>query len=60
MIVHSKFKDYEVIIQNDLMFLNNICSLENTEYVIDKNVYNIYKKYFETIPENRLIVIEAG
>ena len=59
MIIHSKFKDYEVTIHKDLMFLNSICSIENTEYVIDENVYNIYKKYFKTIPENRLIVIEA-
>lgn len=60
MIIHSKFKDYELVLNNDLSFLNDILSAPaNTEYVIDNKVYELYKDYFERIPESRLFLIEA-
>ncbi|HPE38091.1 MAG TPA: 3-dehydroquinate synthase [Bacillota bacterium] len=59
MIIHSLFKDYEVSIEKDIHFLNDLCSKSNAEYVIDKNIYEIYKDRFIAIPEDRLIVLEA-
>ncbi len=59
MIIHSRFKDYNVEIVEDLSFLNKLLAVENSEFVIDSNVYNLYKDYFNGISQDRLIVIEA-
>ena len=59
MIIHSRFKDYNVEIVEDLSFLNKLLAVENSEFVIDSNVYNLYKDYFNGNSQDRLIVIEA-
>lgn len=59
MIIHSRFKDYEVTIHDNLQFLYNLSKGDNTEYVIDENVYKLYEKYFTEIPTDRLILIKA-
>ena len=59
MIIKSKFKNYEVAIEENLFFLSSLIKLENTQYVIDKNVFDLYSDYFQEIPKNRLMIIEA-
>lgn len=59
MIIHSKFKDYEVILEENLDFIEEFKKCENTQYVIDKKVYTLYKEYFDWINMDRLILIEA-
>ncbi|MCD7746088.1 MAG: hypothetical protein LUI13_12550 [Lachnospiraceae bacterium] len=59
MIIHSKFKDYEVKIEQNLDFLEVLSQEENTEFVIDQKVYDLYQEHFQAIPANRLILIEA-
>lgn len=59
MIIKSKFKDYKISIEDTLDFLSPLTKQENTQYVIDKNVFELYSDYFQGIPENRLIVLEA-
>lgn len=59
MIIHSKFKEYEVHIENNLTFIHTLCLAENTYYVIDKNVYELYCALFKEIPSDRLTIIEA-
>ena len=59
MIIHSRFKEYSVEIVNDFGFLEKIMLLENSEFVIDKNVYTLYHDLFANIPSDRLIIIEA-
>lgn len=59
MIIHSTFKDYEVSIKNDLNFLQSLISMENTQFVIDKNVYGLYHSDLAAIPAERLMIIEA-
>jgi len=54
----------EVILRNDysfknLGFIDKLIALENSEFVIDKNVYQLYKEHFNEIPSGRLIIIEA-
>ena len=60
MIIHSRSKDYNVEIVDDLGFLERLTATENTEFVIDKNVYGLYRAHFENIPSDRLIIIEAA
>lgn len=59
MIIKSRFKDYEVVIEENLNFLPSLTKLDNTQYVIDKNVFNLYSSYFQQIPKNRLMIIDA-
>lgn len=59
MIIHSKFKDYDVHIKDSLDFLYDLVETQNSEFVIDQNVYSLYKEYFTKIPEARLYVLEA-
>ncbi len=59
MIIHSRLKDYEIITEDKLEFLSEL-SIENVQFVMDKNVYSLYKQYFRNIPGNRLVLIEAA
>lgn len=59
MIIHSKFKDYEVHIEDNYNFVNTLTKMENKQFVIDQNVYNLYQDLFASIPSEQVIVIEA-
>lgn len=59
MIIHSKFKDYEVHMESDLDFLRELTKTPNAEFVIDEKVYRLYREYFEGIPGTRLFLVEA-
>ncbi len=59
MIIHSKFKDYEVHLENDFAFLESLLSTENTELVIDQKVFDLYPALFAQFPKERLMLIEA-
>ena len=59
MLIHSKFKEYEVRMQSDLTFLRELVKTPNAEFVIDEKVYGLYKSYFTGIPEERLFLVEA-
>lgn len=59
MIIKSKFKEYVVRFESDLSFLQALSKDDNTEYVIDKKVYELYADFFNKIPKARLILIEA-
>lgn len=60
MIIHSKLKDYNVIIEDNLGFLKKINLSDNAQFVIDHKVYELYQEYFSEIPEERLYLIEAN
>ena len=59
MIIHSKFKDYEVHLENDFTFLESLLSTENTELVIDQKLFDLYPALFAKFPKERLMLIEA-
>ena len=56
--IQSRFK-YEVIFEDNKVFLKDLVSKPNSEIVVDKNVYELYKDCFEEIPSERLFVVEA-
>lgn len=43
MIIHSRFKDYKVNIENNFDFLQEILNTSNAEFVVDTNVYKLYE-----------------
>ncbi len=59
LIIHSTFKDYSVNIVNDTAFIDELCDHTNTQFVIDKNVFELYSSLWTKIPADRLSVIEA-
>lgn len=59
MIIQSRLKNYTVNIEDDLSFIKTLLCKENTEFVIDRNVYEIYKSHFLSIPQERLYLIDA-
>lgn len=52
MMIHSKIKDYHVHIEEDFSFLSQIEKDENTQFVIDRKVYDLYKEYFAEFEKN--------
>lgn len=59
MMIHSKIKDYHVHIEEDFSFLSQIEKDENTQFVIDRKVYDLYKEYFAEFEKKQLILIDA-
>ncbi len=59
MIVKSALRNYEVVFENDFGFIENFVNIQNAFFVIDKNLYDLYKKVFNDIPQDKLFIIEA-
>lgn len=57
--IKSNLKTYEVFMEPTKAFMEKLIETENAEFVIDKNVYEIYSDLFRNISSQRLIVIEA-
>ncbi|MGN0620340.1 MAG: AroB-related putative sugar phosphate phospholyase (cyclizing) [Porcipelethomonas sp.] len=58
--IQSGLKDYDVIFEDGFDFIQKLSSVCNAQYVIDKNVYSLYKELFGNIPGERLLLIEAS
>ena len=52
MIIHSKFKDYEVHLENSFECLKSLLTADNTELVVDQKVYHLYPSLFEASQKN--------
>lgn len=59
MIIKSALKNYEVVFESDFDFVNNLLCIPNAFFVIDKNLYDLYKNIFNGIPANKIFIIEA-
>lgn len=57
--IKSYSKEYEVIMEQDTDFLKGLPSDKNTYYVIDRNVYELYKECFLHLPKERLHLLDA-
>lgn len=60
MTIHSKFKDYSVVFQPELFFLREYFEKEETYFVIDENVYQLYKDtMFLGLRKEKYILLDA-
>lgn len=59
MILKSNIHDYMVSFKKDFGFLEDFYKLDKKVFVIDKNVYNLYKKYFKKINKDELYIFNA-
>lgn len=57
--IKSVFKNYQVHLEENFDFINKLNKIENSIYVIDKNVYELYKQYFNDIALDKLYILEA-
>lgn len=58
--IRSKVKEYTVNIEDDFNFLKPLIEQTGTYYVIDKNVFEIYKeKVFRLLPKDKLFILNA-
>ena len=57
--IWSHSKEYEVRLENTMDFFADLVRIPNTEYVLDRKVYMLYREQFASIPEERLILIDA-
>ena len=58
--IKSHAKNYKVNIYNDFGFISNLKNVDNSLWVIDKKVYEIYKdQLFADISEEKLFLIDA-
>lgn len=55
--IKSNLHDYTVNFQKDISFLKELCKIENAVYVIDENIWNIYKDTeFKILPSDKIII----
>ena len=57
MIIHSKFKDYKVIIEESIDFLKKFNYDNNIQYVIDEKVYQLYRTKLDWIPQDHFVCV---
>lgn len=60
MVIKSHAKDYEVTIHEDFSFITELKKIENSLFVIDRKVYELYRKsLFSDIDEQQVFLIDA-
>lgn len=55
----SKLKEYHISFEKELFFLRDILEIPFSQVVVDKNIYELYKDYFQQIDEEKLYLVEA-
>lgn len=57
--IRSRLKDYEVVFEKKLDFIERLVKNTLAQFVVDSNIYGLYRPYLQGIPEDRLMLIEA-
>lgn len=60
MIIKSKIKKYEVNFSKNFYFFEELKKIDNSFFVIDKKVFNIYRNKFNFLNEANYLLIEAS
>ncbi len=59
MIIHSATRNYEVIFEESFSFIAEFKHVQNTYFVIDKNVWDLYRSEFAFIENDSLYILDA-
>jgi len=59
LMIESNIRDYNVYFESDFIFIEKLKEINNSIWIIDKNVYNLYKDKFTNINENDLFLFNA-
>jgi 3-dehydroquinate synthase len=57
--INSNIRNYEVLFEKDYEFLNDLINIKNSIFIIDENVYELYKDKFENIQNDNLFLFNA-
>jgi len=57
--LNSNIHNYEVSFEENFNFIEKLISLKKRVFVIDKNVYKLYKKFFKNIENDDLFLLDA-
>lgn len=57
--IKSKLKDYEVFLEEDFAFVNDLVHVDNSFYVVSKTVYTLYHPLFSEIEADCLYVMSS-
>lgn len=57
--INSNIRNYEVLFEKDYEFLNDLINIMNSIFIIDENVYELYKDKFENIQNDNLFLFNA-
>lgn len=57
--IQSRLKEYEVTIEKRESFFGELCGTPNAFYVIDRRVYELYRRLLGGVSEKRLCLLEA-
>jgi len=57
--IKSNIHNYQVDFQKNLSFISKLIELKKRVFVIDKNVYRLYKKEFKSISKDKLFILDA-
>lgn len=55
----SNIHNYEVFFKDDFNFLKELISIEKKVFVIDRNIYKLYKKLFKNLKKDEFLLIDA-
>lgn len=57
--IQSKLKKYEVVFEQNMNFFAELVKMGDAEFIVDKNVFDLYNVVFSDIPQETIMVIEA-
>lgn len=57
--IKSKFKEYSVEFEKDFTFIKNLLKEENSQIVLDRNIYELYPDLFADADTKRIFFIDA-
>jgi 3-dehydroquinate synthase len=57
--IHSNIHDYKVFFHENLDFIGKLVEQSNRIFVMDRNIYNLYARYFERIDLNDIFLLDA-
>ena len=57
--IKSATKEYKVNVENDYSTISELLNISNSFWVIDRNVYNLYKDLFAGVPADSLYLLDA-
>ena len=57
--IESNIRNYNVFFEDSFLFIDQFLSKHDPVFVIDMNVYNLYKDKFQNIPIKRIFLFDA-
>lgn len=57
--IASGIKEYDILFEKNLDFLESVLETPFSQIVVDKNIYELYKDYFQQIDKEKLFLVEA-